>query len=174
LLAFMLAPVFLLFVAAGVGVVAGGAAYYGGVTAEVKSPAQAIAERGGGARIYDRNGAMLYQYVDDRYGRQERVSLDQISPLVQNATIAAEDASFYSNPGINIKGIARASIENLQPGDDFLQGTGGSSITQQLVKQLYFTQEEREQRTISRKLRKRRSHSISRAITRRSRSSSGT
>jgi membrane peptidoglycan carboxypeptidase len=130
-----------------------GASYYTAVRATMQPPEEAIAERGGGARIYDRSGVLLYEFLDESYGFQERVQLEQVSPHIRNATIAAEDASFYSNPGLNVRGLARAALENLKPGDDFLQGSGGSSITQQLVKQLYFTKEEREQRTISRKLR---------------------
>src|SRR6185295_59558 len=126
---------------------------YQGITDSVKSPEQAIAERGGGARIYARNGELLYQFLDENYGYQTRVKLDQVSPNVQNATVAAEDASFYDNPGINPRGLARAAIENLKPGTGFLQGSGGSSITQQLVKQIYFTPKEREERSIGRKLR---------------------
>src|SRR5438105_2221429 len=112
-----------------------------------------MAARGGGARIYDRHGTLLYEFLDEKYGLQDRVKLDQVSPFVKDATVAAEDASFYSNPGINVKGLTRATLENLKPGGDFLKGTGGSSITQQLVKQIYFTSEERQQRSFTRKLR---------------------
>ena len=135
-----------------VGVAAVATTYYESVRATMESPQEAMAARGGGARIYDRNGTLLYEFLDDRYGRQYPVTLDDISPLIQNATVAAEDASFYENPGVNVKGLARAGIENFKPGDGFLQGTGGSSITQQLVKQLYFTQDQRQQRSLSRKL----------------------
>jgi membrane peptidoglycan carboxypeptidase len=134
-------------------VIVAGVGFYSGIQAEVQPPEEAIAQRGGGARIFDRNGTLLYEFLDPDYGYQTRVPLDQVSPLIRNATIAAEDATFYSNPGINVKGLVRASLENFRPGDGFLQGSGGSSITQQLVKQIYFTKEEREQRSISRKLR---------------------
>jgi membrane peptidoglycan carboxypeptidase len=153
LFAVMLAPILVVMTGSCVGLLGLAASYYVDVGSNVGTPEEAIAARGGGARIYARDGTLLYEYLDDNYGRQERVSLDKVSPLIQNATIAAEDASFYDNPGINVKGIARAGIENLQPGDGFLQGTGGSSITQQLVKQLYFTPQERQERSITRKLR---------------------
>lgn len=135
--------------------VASGAAmgtYYVRATADLPSPEEMIARQGGGARIYDRTGKLLYQFVDDRVGYQEEVTLDQISPDLIHATIATEDASFYSNPGINPRGLVRAAVENLRPGR-FLQGTGGSSITQQLVKQLYETPEQRSERSVQRKLR---------------------
>jgi membrane peptidoglycan carboxypeptidase len=153
LFAVLLAPILIVTAASCVGLVGLAATYYGDVRGGVGTPEEAIAARGGGARIYSRDGTLLYEYLDENYGREERVPLDKVSPLIQNATIAAEDASFYDNPGINVKGIARAGIENFQPGDDFLQGTGGSSITQQLVKQLYFTPEERQKRSLTRKLR---------------------
>ncbi len=152
-MAFIAAPVFAAIVASCAGFVATGANYYAGVRATMDSPEQAIASRGGGARIFDRNGTLLYEYLDPGYGRQEPVKLDGISPLIQDATIAAEDASFYDNPGINMRGVFRAGAENLKPGDEFLQGSGGSSITQQLVKQIYFTNDERQERSLARKLR---------------------
>ena len=149
----LVVPVALVLVAVGAGFAAGATNYYHDVTSGVLPAPEAVDARGGGAKIYDRNGTLLYEYLDENYGYHTSVPLGQISPLIQNATIAAEDASFYSNPGINVKGSTRAAIENLKPGDEFLQGTGGSSITQQLVKQLYFTPQERQERSLSRKMR---------------------
>jgi membrane peptidoglycan carboxypeptidase len=130
-----------------------GVGYYADIGGSVPPPEDAIAARGGGARIYDRNGTLLYEFLDPEYGMQREVKLQDISPWVVLATMAAEDASFYSNLGINVRGLMRAASENLRPGDEFLQGTGGSSITQQLVKQIYFTKEEREERSVERKAR---------------------
>lgn len=145
-------PMLIALLAIMTGLAVAGASYYADVRATMAPPEEAIAARGGGARIYDRNGTLLYEFLDEKYGRQERVKLDLISPDIRNATIAAEDASFYSNPGINVKGLGRAALENLKPGEKFGQGTGGSSITQQLVKQIYFSADERGKRTYSRKL----------------------
>jgi membrane peptidoglycan carboxypeptidase len=153
MLLFLTTPLLVGIAASCMGVFALTSSYYAGVKATAASPQEAINQRGGGARIFDRNGVLLYEFLDDRIGQQEPVKLSQVSPLIQNATIAAEDASFYDNPGINIKGIARAGVENLKPGNGFLAGSGGSSITQQLVKQIYFTPEERQQRSIERKAR---------------------
>ncbi len=150
---FLLVPLVLLSVALGVGGIAAGTTYVASITGEVKSPVEAINERGGGARVLDRNGVLLYEFLDEDYGHQERVSLDAVSPWIIAATISAEDDSFYTNPGLNIRGLTRAATENLKPGDEFLEGTGGSSITQQLVKQIYFTPEERRERSITRKVR---------------------
>jgi membrane peptidoglycan carboxypeptidase len=146
-------PLILVVIAIGLGLAAGATSYYHDVTAGIAPPRQAIAQLGGGAKIYDRNGTLLYEFLDPNYGYQDPVTLDQVSPYIQQATVAAEDASFYSNPGVNVKGLTRAAVENLKPGDGFLQGTGGSSITQQLVKQIYFTAQQRSERSVSRKVR---------------------
>ena len=118
----------------------------------------------GGARIYDREGNILFEYLNPDFGRREPVPLSDISPFLRDghlagplidATIAAEDASYWDNPGINFKGLTNAALDNLLPFGDtpgFLQGRGGSSITQQLVKNVYFTPEERGNRSIDRKL----------------------
>ncbi|MGE0060109.1 MAG: transglycosylase domain-containing protein [Dehalococcoidia bacterium] len=107
-----------------------------------------------GARIYDRNGELLYEYVDDNVGIRVPVSLDAISQNYIAATIATEDNTFFSNPGVNPKGLARAAWENLSPasGGEVLEGSGGSSITQQLIKNVYIPQDERLERSLERKL----------------------
>lgn len=112
---FVGAPVLAVVLGSCVGVAAVATTYYESVRATMESPQDAMAARGGGARIYDRNGTLLYEFLDDQYGRQYPVKLGDISPLIQSATVAAEDASFYDNPGINVKGLARAGIENLKP-----------------------------------------------------------
>jgi membrane peptidoglycan carboxypeptidase len=107
----------------------------------------------GGAKIYDRNGTLLYQYVDDRDGLRKPVPLDQISPWLIAATIATEDASFYTNEGVNTRGLVRAMWQNFNPlSGHFLDGSGGSSITQQLIKNVYFPPSKQYQRSIDRKL----------------------
>ena len=114
---------------------------------------EVLSQNAGGAKVYDRNGRLLYEYVDDLQGLRQPVPLSEVSPYLVNATIATEDATFYSNPGVNMKGLMRAAYENFFPGNlGFLQGTGGSSITQQLVKNIYIPEAERQKRSISRKL----------------------
>jgi membrane peptidoglycan carboxypeptidase len=76
---------------------------------------------------------------------RESVSIDEIPASMQAAAIAAEDRTFYTNRGIDLKGILRAVRDNTTSGE--IQG-GGSTITQQYVKILYLTQE----RSYSRKL----------------------
>ncbi len=105
-----------------------------------------------GAKIYDRSGKLLYEYVDDRSGLRRPVKLEGVSPAFLAATIATEDDSFFTNPGVNIRGLGRAAWENFSPLSNtpgVLGGSGGSSITQQLVKNVYIPQEERSSRSVS-------------------------
>lgn len=104
--------------------------------------------------FYDRNGRFLYQAMNPVSGLYDPVPLEEISPYLIAATIATEDASFYENPGVNFRGLARAFLENFTPlGPGFLEGSGGSSITQQLVRNLYGRIEEGWfERTVERKL----------------------
>ena len=71
----------------------------------LESPDEVIAKQpSGGAEIYDRNGNLLYEYVDDRSGLRSPVKLEDISPWMIAATISTEDASFLDNPGVNTQG----------------------------------------------------------------------
>jgi len=102
-------------------------------------------------RIYDRTGRyLLYESVDPRPFRGDRtfVTLEQMSPWVIQTAIALEDRSFWDNPGINVRGLFRAFTSNLQGG----AVQGGSSITQQLVKNIIISPEERAQRSYARKI----------------------
>jgi len=122
---------------------------------ELVPPEEAISQLpSGGAKIFDRSGRLLYEYVDDFSGLRQPVPLEEVSQYVIDATIATEDDTFYDNPGVNIRGLMRAAYENFFPGaaPGFLEGSGGSSITQQLVKNVYIPQEERQKRSIPRKL----------------------
>ncbi|MBE3204322.1 MULTISPECIES: transglycosylase domain-containing protein [Parafrankia] len=74
------------------------------------------------------------------------VPLSQVSKDVQHAVLAAENKDFYSEPGISPKGIARAMWVNVTGGEI---AQGGSTITQQYVKNAYLTQD----RTFTRKMR---------------------
>ncbi len=84
----------------------------------------------GSTRLYDRNGGDLYTISRDK--RQIVVESSQIPNNVKQATVAIEDKRFYSNPGVDFRGILRAAYV-----DVFRRGglQGASTITQQLVKQ---------------------------------------
>ncbi|MPZ49301.1 MAG: hypothetical protein GEU75_08375 [Dehalococcoidia bacterium] len=138
------------------------AGVYGGYVNNVVPPEElAINQPLRGARIYDRNGRLLYEYVDDKEGIRLPVPLTDVADVFLAATIATEDSSFFTNPGVNPRGLLRASWENFSPflepplleEKDALEGSGGSSITQQLVKNVYIPPEERTERSLDRKLR---------------------
>lgn len=102
------------------------------------------------ARIYDRNGRLLYSLADPETGNRTWVPLARISPLLVNATIATEDSRFYTNPGFDPIGIARAIVQAAQE-REFV--SGASTITQQLVRALLLSEDERTERTFRRKVR---------------------
>jgi membrane peptidoglycan carboxypeptidase len=145
----------LLAVASGVAIAAG-LYLYDDYADEFVAPAQlAVNQPYDGARIYDRNGEFLYELVDELNGLRRPVDFEAISPNLIAATVATEDATFFQNAGLNMRGLARAAWENFNPfGEaEILTGSGGSSISQQLAKNLYIPEDERTDRTIDRKAR---------------------
>src|SRR5689334_12396289 len=125
----------------------GGASYcvYRSYADDLKPPDEVIAQQpSGGAQIFDRNGNLLYQYVDDRSGLRSPVKLEDISPWMIAATVSTEDNSFWNNSGLNMRGLTRAGLEALHlRSADAGNNTGGSSITQQLVKNVYISAKDR-------------------------------
>jgi len=95
-------------------------------------------------KIYDRTGNIVLYDVHGTM-RRTAVPLDEISPYLRNATIAIEDATFYQHNGFRPLSFMRAVMVNISTGR-FSQG--GSTITQQVVKNALLTQ----QKTIMRKL----------------------
>ena len=86
-------------------------------------------------KIYDRTGkVLLYDYGKDM--RRSAVPLSDISPYIQKAAIAIEDSSFYTHGGVRFSSILRAMITDIL-GGSFSQG--GSTITQQVVKNTLLT-----------------------------------
>jgi membrane peptidoglycan carboxypeptidase len=89
-------------------------------------------------RIYDRKGRLLYELYDPKYGRRTYINYSDVSPFLINATVAAEDHTFWQNDGVDFQGILRAAVANLQ---NQTVVEGGSTITQQLIKnQLFLNQ----------------------------------
>ena len=82
-------------------------------------------------KMYDSKGVLLMQMTDQ--GIHTTVKLNDVAPILINATIATEDKNFWTNQGIDIIGIIRAAIANLTRGSVV---EGGSTITQQLIKNL--------------------------------------
>ncbi|TSC84529.1 MAG: 1A family penicillin-binding protein [Parcubacteria group bacterium Gr01-1014_17] len=95
-------------------------------------------------KIYDRTGTVLL-YDLHRGVKRSVVPFDDVSPYVKNAAVALEDARFFEHNGIEPKAILRAILANLGSRS---YGQGGSTITQQVVKNSLLTGEKK----ISRKL----------------------
>lgn len=101
-------------------------------------------------QIFDRHGRLLYEIMDPQSGKHTYVPLGEIPEALRQATIATEDATFYENPGVDLVAIVRALWINLRGGEVL---SGGSTITQQLARNLLLSPSEREQRTLWRKMR---------------------
>ncbi len=98
-------------------------------------------------RLYDRNGkvfAELYRH------KQELIRFQNIPPHVVQAFLASEDDNFFNHFGIDFMGIVRAAITNIMAGG-IVQG--GSTLTQQLAKQIYLSAEGSRSRTFTQKIR---------------------
>jgi len=94
-------------------------------------------------KIFDRNGQLIYEIFTDQ--RRSPIKLEEIPDYIWQSTIAIEDKDFYKHYGFSFSGIARAAYNTIVK--QKLQG--GSTLTQQLVKNALLTPE----RTIRRKLR---------------------
>jgi penicillin-binding protein 1A len=94
-------------------------------------------------RIYDIHGDIVSELFTER---RTLIPLTEIPVNLQNAFLATEDQYFFQHWGINLRGIFRASLTNLRHGRVV---EGGSTITQQLSKVLFFSQT----KTLSRKIR---------------------
>lgn len=87
-------------------------------------------------KYYDRNGQLLWE---DKGTGDYRLVVDssEISDWAKKATVAIEDRDFYKHSGVDLWAILRAVINNFKGGAT----QGGSTLTQQLVKQVYFSEE---------------------------------
>ena len=98
--------------------------------------------------IYDRDGRPLFEVFDE--GRRTNVSLDDIPQNLIDATLSIEDDSFYNNIGIDVGATFVAFTQYLGAAPD--ENTpGGSTITQQLVRNVLFDPEYRSERSVQRK-----------------------
>ena len=101
-------------------------------------------------RITDRYGRLLYEVIPTEGGRHSPVPLESIPLALRQATISTEDAAFYEHPGVDLAGIARALWINLKGGET---RAGGSTLTQQVARNLLMEPAERGERSLHRKLR---------------------
>ena len=89
----------------------------------------------GSIRVFDRDGRFAGRILPaGRYW----VPISQIPVFLQNALVAVEDSRFYEHNGIDLKGIARALVKDVSKGR---MAEGGSTITQQLIKNKYLSSE---------------------------------
>jgi len=95
------------------------------------------------SHIYTEDGVLLAELF-----REHRlpVPLNSVPPLIINAFLAAEDSNFYQHQGVDLKGLVRAFLANLQAGQTV---QGASTITQQMIRTFFLTNE----KTYDRKLR---------------------
>lgn len=84
--------------------------------------------------------------IDQLKGDESYVTIDQISPYFLEGVIEAEDRRFYEHNGINLISTTRAMLKNIVAGTTL---EGGSSITQQLAKNMYFTFEKLYERKVA-------------------------
>lgn len=94
-------------------------------------------------KLFDRNGKLIYEIYADK--RSTPVKLEELPPYVKDATISIEDKDFYRHYGVSFTGVVRAAYNTVFRRK--LQG--GSTLTQQLVKNALLTPE----RTVKRKVR---------------------
>jgi len=96
-------------------------------------------------RILDRNGKVLYKFYEDE--NRTWIDLEKIPTTLIEATLSIEDKNFYKHYGLSIKGISQAVIYNFKKGEED-KIRGGSTISQQLVKNVFFSSEKTFKRKI--------------------------
>jgi len=101
---------------------------------EIKAPVKTV--------VYDARGRVLHEFYKEN---RSPVPLKRIPRHLINATLSTEDRSFYSHWGVDLWGVARAAVQNVLR---MRRAEGGSTITQQLARNVFLTHE----RTVSRKL----------------------
>ncbi|MDP7978406.1 transglycosylase domain-containing protein [Bacillus sp. WLY-B-L8] len=93
-------------------------------------------------KFYDKDGKFLYEYGAEK---RTKVTYDQIPKVVENAFIATEDSRFYEHNGIDFKRTTKAIFENVTGG---FGSQGGSTITQQVIKNYFLTMEKTTKRKV--------------------------
>ena len=125
--------------AVGIGSTAGVLAY--GSSCDLDSLRRA--EIGANSFVYAANGSLLGSIPAEK--NREPVTAADMSLWVRKATIAIEDRRFFEHGGIDVEGIARAAVADIKAG---ALVEGGSTITQQLVRNLYISREKTVQRKV--------------------------
>jgi penicillin-binding protein 1A len=121
-----------------------GLSYLKNISNDLPSPDQPFGKKNMASELYDRNGNLLYRVFGSNDNR-DPVELEQVPDLLIWSFLAAEDIDFYSHPGLDISGILRCTLRAIQ---DQNASCGGSTITQQLVKQTALSDERKLERKI--------------------------
>jgi len=109
---------------------------------DLPQPDKIVRKEGFATKIYDREGDLLYSVFADQ--KRTPITLDEVPQFLKQATVSIEDKRFYEHSGYDTSGYARAVFNT------FFRGrlSGGSTLTQQLVKNVLLTPK----RTIGRKI----------------------
>ena len=99
--------------------------------------------------ICNLTGREIFVYHSPQYGEKIQVPLSEIADELIALTITTEDSRFFTNPGFSPAAIFRAFLQNLWLRETY---SGASTITQQVVRNIFFPEEVRFQRSVSRKL----------------------
>ena len=111
------------------------AASFGGAAAALDNCSLSSLRRvsiGENSFVYDGRGKLMASIPSER--NRQPVALEQVSPWLRKATIAIEDRRFYQHGGVDWEGILRAAVRDIEAGKAV---EGASTITQQLVRNLY-------------------------------------
>jgi len=86
-------------------------------------------------RVYTADGDLIAEYGEKR---REPIQISQVPDSLKNAIIASEDKRFYVHPGVDYQGLTRAGLHLLKTGK---KGPGGSTITMQVARNFFLTNE---------------------------------
>ena len=106
-------------------------------------------DQSGTIKIWDKNNTLLYESAGD-VGKKIPVTYDEFPEYLINATLASEDITFWTNPGIDFKAIIRSAFINIKEGRIV---SGASTITQQLARASIISPQKIPSRSIFRKIR---------------------
>lgn len=121
----------------------GSLVYVQSLTEDLPSPDQPFGPKNSASEIYDRNGKLLYRVFADQ--NADPVNIEEVPELLKWSFLSAEDADFYSHPGVDVPGIIRCSFQYLKQQEI---ACGASTITQQMIKQTSLTNERKLQRKV--------------------------
>lgn len=102
---------------------------------QLPKPGEIVRRSGFSTKLYDRNGVLLYDLFDQE--RRTPITIDKVPEYVRQATVATEDKDFYKHKGFDVLTIVRIPYNVLMR----QRVVGGSTLTQQLVKNVFLTNE---------------------------------